>query len=341
MQIETKDPIINVTNESARVMKLLTNFPVYEGCLGQYGDPYGLARDCTELGLDGLEIVWGEDDFVSVQPHPDIVVGYHLLFFSTWVDFWQGNEAALLEEFGTWDAVRHCYGADTRLELVARFRRDLQRALDFGAEYAVFHVSDVRMLEGFTYEFSHTDRQVCDCACELVNELFDGIDADIMLLVENQWWPGLTFRDPAMTQYLIDGIEYANAGIMLDTGHLMNTNTNLRSQAQAARYIQECYDAHGPLRERVLGLHLHQSLSGEYVQRTRGIIPADFKGSYEERFATSYRHILEIDRHEPWTDPVVADLVRHIGPTWVNNELSGASREQHLASVRTQLAALA
>lgn len=321
-------------------VKLLTNFPVYDGCLDHYGGADGLARDCAELGLDGLEIVWGDDEFVREQPDPDLVVGYHLLFFSTWVDFWQGNEAALLEEFGTWDAVRRCYGAETREGLVARFRKDLRRAIDFGAEYAVFHVSDVLMHECFTYEFSHTDRQVCDCACELVNEVFDGMSADIALLLENQWWPGLTFCDPAMTQRLLDGIEHENTGIMLDVGHLMNTNTGLRTQEQAARYILDCYDAHGPLREHVRGLHLHQSLSGAYVERTKGVVPADFSGSYEERFASSYRHVLQIDRHEPWTSPVVGDLVRQIGPTWVNNELSRTSRGQWLARLRTQLRAL-
>ena len=321
-------------------MKLLTNFPVYEGCLDEYGGIEGVARDCAELGLDGLEVVWGDDDVAPEQLDSSLVVGYHLLFFSTWVDLWQGNEAALLAEFGTWEAVRNCYGTDTRAGLVERFRKDLQRAIDLEAEYVVLHVSDVLMHEGFTYEFSHTDRQVCDCACELANELMDGMDTDIALLVENQWWPGLTFCDPAMTQRLIDGIAYDNVGIMLDTGHLMNTNTSLRSQAEATRYIKECYDAHGSLRERFRGLHLHQSLSGAYVERTRGCIPADFAGSYAERFATSYQHVLQIDRHEPWSDPIVADLVEHIGPTWVNNELSGQSRAQHLTYLRTQLATL-
>lgn len=321
-------------------MKLLTNFPVYEGSLERYGGSDALARDCAELGLDGLEIVWGEDDFVAEQPPVDLVVGYHMLFFSTWVDFWQGNQRALLAEFGTWDAVKRCYDAETRGELVARFRKDLRRAIGLGAEYVVFHASDVLMHECFTYEFSHTDSQVCDCACELVNELFDGVSSDIVLLVENQWWPGLTFCDPAMTKRLLDGIEYSNIGIMLDTGHLLNTNTSLRSQAQAARYIRDCYDAHGPLRDYVRGLHLHQSLSGAYVERMRGIIPADFTGSYEERFATNYRHVLQIDRHDPWSDPAIAELVHHIGPTWVNNELPGKSRRQKLEQLRVQLAAL-
>ena len=321
-------------------MKLLTNFAVYDGCFSEFGSADELDRDCAELGLDGIEIVWGDDDNVAQVPHKDLVVGYHMLFFSTWVDFWLGDEAGLLEEFGTWDAVKNCYQAETRDELVARFRRDLLRAIDFGAEYVVFHVSDVLMRECYTYEFRHTDRQVCDCACELINQIFDGVDADLALLVENQWWPGFTFCDPAMTRLLIDGIAYDNVGIILDTGHLMSTNTSLRTQRQAIDYIRDCYDAHGSLARKVRGLHLHQSLSGEYVEKAKGFVPDDFTGTYEQRFGVSYGHVLNIDRHEPWTDPAIADLVRHIGPEWVTNELSGGSRAKHNERVRTQLAAL-
>ena len=321
-------------------MKYLTNFAIYNGCLDEYGSADALGRDCAELSLDGIEIVWGDEYDVASVPHKDLVVGYHMLFFSTWVDFWSGNKAALLDEFGTWDAVKRCYAAETRDELVDRFRRDLRRAIDFGAEYVVFHVSDVRMHECFTYEFSHTDRQVCDCACEIINQVFDGMNANLALLVENQWWPGFTFCDPAMTRHLIDGIEYDNVGIMLDTGHLMSTNTGLRTQEQALKYIRDCYDAHGDLAKKVRGLHLHQSLSGEYVEQSLGFVPEDFAGTYEQRFASSYRHVLNIDRHEPWTNPAVADLVRYIGPEWVTNELSFGSRAEHNERLRIQLAAL-
>lgn len=323
-----------------RIIKLLMNFPIYEGCLDDYGSAAELARDCATLGLDGLEVVWGCDDYVGELPDSQLIVGYHLVFFSTWVDFWKGDEAALLAEFGNWEAVRVCYGAETRAGLIARYRADLHRALDLGAEYVVFHVSDVLMHEGFTYEFSHTDREVCDCACELANQVLDGIDTNVAFLVENQWWPGFTFCDPAMTRRLLDGIAYDNVGIMLDTGHLMSTTTALRSQVQAARYIRDLYDAHGDMRELVRGVHLHQSITGEYVERTRGIIPGDFVGTYEQRFARSYQHILQIDRHDPWDDPVVGDLVRHIAPEWVNNELSAASRAQRNDRLLVQLRAL-
>ncbi|MBR0404166.1 MAG: TIM barrel protein [Eggerthellaceae bacterium] len=300
----------------------MTNFPVYQGCLDEHGGAAELSRECERIGIDGLEIVWGHEDYDGVLPDKDIVVGYHLTFFPSWVDFWKGREDRLLAEFGDWDTVRECYGGETRNDLIARCRKDFKRALDFQVEYVVFHVTDVLIHECYTYEFSHTDLEVCDCACELANEILEGMDTDVAFLVENQWWPGFTFCDPAMTRHLLDGIEYDNVGIMLDTGHLMSTNTNLRTQAQAARYVLERYNEHGDMREKVRGLHLHQSLSGEYVESVRGHIPEYLKGSYEERFALSYEHILSIDRHGPWTDPIVADVVREIAPEWVNNELS-------------------
>ena len=321
-------------------LKLLTNFAVYDGWLDEYDGVGDLERDCAELGLDGIEVVWGDDESVDPEPTSGLVVGYHMLFFSTWVDFWLGKKGALLDEFGTWEAVKECYGAETRDELVARFKRDLLRAIDFGAEYVVFHVSDVRMHECFSYEFSHTDRQVCDCACELINQVFDGVGANMALLVENQWWPGFTFCDPNMTHRLLDGIAHENTGIMLDTGHLMSTNRGLRTQGQAIDYIRECYDAHGDIAQKVRGMHLHQSLSGDYVNRSLGIVPDDFAGTYEQRFTSSYRHVLNIDRHEPWTDPAIGDLVRHIGPEWVTSELSYSSRAEHNERVRVQLDAL-
>ena len=321
-------------------MKLLTNFAVYGGWLDEYDGVGGLECDCAELGLDGIEVVWGDDESVDPEPTRGLVVGYHMLFFSAWVDFWLGKKEALLDEFGTWEAVKECYGAETRDELVARFKRDLHRAIDFEAEYVVFHVSDVRMHECFSYEFSHTDRQVCDCACELINQVFDGVGADLALLVENQWWPGFTFCDPNMTRRLLDGIAYDNTGIMLDTGHLMSTNRGLRTQGQAIDYIRECYNEHGDIAQKVRGLHLHQSLSGDYVNRSLGIVPDDFSGTYEQRFTSSYRHVLNIDRHEPWTNPAIGDLVRHIGPEWVTSELSYSSRTEHNERVRIQLDAL-
>lgn len=321
-------------------MKLLMNFPLYNGCLKEYGDMAGVASECDKLGLDGIEVIWDHLPYTEELPPKGLAIGFHMLFWSSWVDFWRGDEEALLRELGDWDMIRECYHCDTREGMVKQYKVDLQRAIDLQAEYVVFHVSEVKLEECFTYQFAHSDAEVIDCAIELINEILDGQDAHMAFLVENQWWSGFKFTDPKLTQRLLNGIEYDNKGIMLDVGHLMSTNTELRTQAQAASYIRDMYDAHGDLAPYVRGLHLHQSLSGEYVESQGYRVPDDLVGGYWDKYTRCYKHVLQIDRHQPWTDPVVADVVGHIGPEWVNNELSAWPRGPHSEAVATQLQAL-
>ncbi len=321
-------------------MKLLTNFPLYNGCLKEYGDMAGVAAECSKLGLDGIEVIWDHLPYTEELPPNDLAVGFHMMFWSSWVDFWKGDVEALLREHGDWGTVQECFHCDSREGIIQQYKVDLQRAIDLDAEYVVFHVSEVKIDECFTYQFDYSDREVIDCASELINEILDGMDAHMAFLVENQWWSGFKFTDPAMTRRLLDGIEYDNKGIMLDVGHLLHTNTTLRTQAQAADYILDRYDAHGDLASFVRGLHLHQSLSGEYVESQGYQVPDDLVGGYWDKFARCYKHVLQIDKHQPWTDPAVADVVSRIGPEWVNNELSAWPREAHSNAIATQLHAL-
>lgn len=325
-------------------MKHVTNFPLYDGCLKPYGSMEGVVADCNELGIDGLEVIWDHMPYTEELPPAGLSIGYHLMFWSQWVDFYRGDEQALMREFGDMDLVRDYYHGDTDDDMVALYKTDLQRAIDLGSEYVVFHVSEVSLEECFTYKFVHSDEEVIDAAAELVNRLLDGTDAKMAFLLENQWWPGLRFTDPALTKRLLDQVEYGNKGIMLDTGHLLHTNTSLRTQAQAAQYVRDCYDAHveAGLGDAIRGLHLQQSLSGAYVEEAGYKIPEGFFEieNYWDRYSKTYGHILQIDRHEPWTDPAIAEVVRHIAPEWVNHELSSWPREAHKEAVATQLAAL-
>lgn len=321
-------------------MKLVTNFPLFDGCLREYGDMAGLARDYRELGLDGLEVIWDHNPYTEELPPPGLAIGYHLTFNSYWIDFWRGRQAELLREFGTSEIMREYFRADTPDAYVNRYREDLQRAIDLGSEYAVFHVSDVSIEECFTYRFAHSDREIIDCATELINRILDGMDVHLAFLVENQWWPGFTFTDPAMTRRLLDGIEYENKGIMLDTGHLLHTNTRLRTQEQAVAYIHEMIDAHGDTAQAIRGMHLQQSLTGSYVEEWGFKVPDDLTGDYWQKFTRVYEHILSIDQHHPWTDPAIATVVDRINPEWLNNELSAWPRAPHREAVATQLDAL-
>lgn len=317
-------------------MKMLFNFPLYDTCLDDYGTAEGLAQACADLGCDGVEAIWGDTDYNGPSLR-DVTVGYHMTFWPDWLDFWNGDRTSLLRKFGNEAAWKKLYRGETREDMIAEYRRDLERAKGLGAEYIVFHVSDVSIEEGFTYRWLHTDEAVIDASCELINALTDGMDETPAVLVENQWWPGFTFTDPHLTERLLNGIRTENKGIMLDTGHLLSTNTALEDEKQAVAYIHEMLDLHGELSGCIRGLHLHKSLSGEYVRQHTGSLPGDMPEDYEARFIYSYPHILKIDRHEPWTEESIAGAVARMAPEWVNHELAGFGRKVHENAVRTQM----
>ncbi len=315
------------------------SFPVYDESMAEYGGPEELQGACRALGCSGIEALWGGDAAMDALPD-GFAPGYHLTFYPDWVDFWRGDETALLRKFGSRAAWEAFYGGPGREALAEQYRADLRRAARLGAKYVVFHVSDVSVEEGYTYRWEHSDREVLDAALELINLLFDETDYPFALLVENQWWPGFTFTDGAKTAYLLDGIHHANKGILLDTGHLMNTNPDLLTEADGIAYIHRMLDAHGGLARLVRGMHLHHSLSGPYVKAHTGRLPERMAGDYVARFGESYGHILQIDQHRPWTDPAIAGVIRRIGPEFLTHELScktRAQREQVVAAQRETL----
>lgn len=308
------------------------SLPVYTESIAEYSNEQGVDNACHALGCDGIEVVWGGDTVIDHFTH---AIGYHLIFYPDWVDLWNGNDKALLEKFGSRESYTSFYGGVGKETLLAQYEADLNRAVRLGVQYVVLHVSDVSLEEGYTYQWKHTNREVLDASIALIHALFDGKDYPFALLVENQWWPGFTFTDAVETQYLLDGIGFQNKGIMLDIGHLMNANCQLRTQEDGVRYVHKMLDAHGDLCQYVRGIHLHQSLSGEYVKTHTGSLPPLPK-EYLVRFGQSYSHILKIDRHEPWTDPTIASVIQRIAPQFLTHELSCKDRTSREQVVRLQ-----
>ena len=82
--------------------------------------------------------------------------------------------AALEAEYDTLKQAEEVFGSLEREGMIKPLTEDLETARRLGASYVVFHVSDVKMTELFTYTFSHTDEEVVDYTAELVNDLLDG-----------------------------------------------------------------------------------------------------------------------------------------------------------------------
>lgn len=289
-------------------------------------------------GFDGVELmVCGEDERGIIQPGD--VVGLHMSCFYYWLDFWKGDLERCKEEFGTPDVAYTCYGGTTRQALVDRFHADLDHAKKYGAEYMVFHISDSSSRETLTGRYAHTDEEVIDAACELINEALPADEDGPVLLLENLWEPGLTFTRPEMTQRLLEGVRYPKKGIMLDTGHLLHTNLSLRSQKEGVEYIHRCLDAHGELCRYIRGVHLNQSLTGTYMKRVRKA-PPKLSDDYNEKMGQLFEYVFQADQHKPFVCPGVRDLVERITPDYLTFEFISNDLDQHKSMLRRQRRAL-
>ena len=312
------------------------NFPISKQFIEAYESWDNLRRQIGALGLDGIEAIADPVDLDPAFP-PELVSGYHITFYADWLDFWRQDKPKLLAKFGSMETAERFYQARTPDDLLRQFRDDLQFGLRFHPPYMVFHVTDVSLEENWTYRWLHSDYEVMDASIELINLLLRDVEPTFDFLVENLWWPGFTFTDPEKTEYLLSRIRYPRVGIMLDTGHLMNANTSIRTQADGVRWVLENLEKHGALSERVLGLHLHQSVSGAYVRAHTGAVPENFGGDYYRDFFECYSHVQRIDRHRPWTNPECARIVDAVQPRYLTHELSPSRHETLLRDVRRQI----
>ena len=315
------------------------NFPIMQSCIAPYGSWEALDKKLKALGLDGVEGIWDPDEIDETFPAA-MLTGCHLIFYPDWLDFFRQNVPELLRKFGSMETVERAYRGSRPEDLVEQYRADLARAIRYGAKYMVFHVSDVSQEEGWTYRWLHDDYAVLDASLEIINELLRGREPNFDFLLENQWWPSFTFTDPKKTEYLLSRVDYPRVGIMLDTGHLMNTDLSIRSQKQGAAYILERYRAHGELGKAVLGMHFHQSLSRDYVRGHVGTYPESVPRDFFEGFSANYYHVQHIDRHNPWTVPEAGLIVHEIAPKYLTHELAGKKHCSQLAAVKRQLEAV-
>lgn len=301
--------------------------------LSEYADADDLEASCFPH-CDGFEMICAGEDSRGIL-RPQSVIGVHLSFYSYWLDFWNNDARRLTSEFGSLEVCRGFYGGSGRETLINRFQRELDEAQQLGARYVVFHVSDVTLEETFTNCYHHTDEEVIDAAAQLINMLLDGRGYTFDFLMENLWYPGLRLTDPTLTQRLLDQVHFPKKGLLLDTGHLLHTNTSLRSEEDACRYLHSTLDRHGDLCRFIRGVHLHQSLSGEYVERARQQIPP-MEPDYYDRFAQSYAHVGRIDTHQPMLFTGTRALIERIRPHYLVYEFLAHSRAEQQKLLRMQ-----
>lgn len=312
-------------------MLQLFNLSTYEEDLQLFSRDSGkLSTFLANHSLDGLELLIDQPWEAAVIPQR-FVKGVHLRYWSNWLDFWQGRKRDLLDQFETRAAVSSYFGGFDRQALVEKYRLELGKAIAAGAEYAVWHVSNARLQELFTYRFAYTDEQVIDATIELVNAVMEGISSNISLLFENLWWPGLTLTNARLVAKLLERIDYPHKGIMLDTGHLMNTNHALRTQQQGIQFILATLRQLGELKDAICGIHLHSSLSGSYAIESI----AKEGRNFDKHHIMS--HVLKLDQHQPFEQPDAYQIVEYVKPRYLVHEfLAGGLPELSQAITKQQ-----
>lgn len=313
-------------------MYRMINLVNYDSELERFKDKEDLIQFYSKYGINGIELqkVQGLQEKYL---HQDMIIGIHLPFFSTWVDFYKGDMDKVLKEYGSMEVVEQIYGGTDKSAIIKVYREQLEYAHRIGAKYVVFHVCDVSIEESFTGRFMHSDEEVIDVSCKLINELLNGKDYQFDFLMENLWWPGLNFKNPSMTKRLLDGVNYKKKGIMLDTGHLMHTNEDLKTLEEALEYIKAVVNELGPLKEYIKGMHLHQSLTGERAKSMRDS-KTELKQDYWERMCQVYEYIFQLDEHKPFVCEGIKEFIEEMNPQYLTYEFITRNREEHEAYLK-------
>jgi len=303
-------------------------------------DRYSSREDICEMfkKFDGLELMYfGDHDFIT----PDMVTGVHLNCKETWLDFWLQDEERLIAEFDDLQTVERFYGSLDPHILVDKIKENMRVAHKYGAEYVVYHVCETTIPETLTFTRSHTNEEVIDALCDLMNEVFEDEDGSVALLLENLWYSGLTITDPTATKRLMDGIRYPNKGIMFDTGHLLHTNLDLRSQEEGLEYINRMLDEHeqAGLLNYFRGMHLQQSITGEFCKELIAN-PVELAPTWPERNFQVFTNIFKIDLHQPFTCKGVRQMVDRLPLEYLTFEYITDDRHQHQEFIDAQWAAL-
>ncbi|HEY3426801.1 MAG TPA: TIM barrel protein [Negativicutes bacterium] len=283
--------------------------------------------------LDGLEMMLCAPWNRHVHK-PEWIQGVHLRFWPCWLEFWRGEQAQLLRQFGSEQKIKDFYGALTREAWLNIYRENIRAATQTGAKYLVFHVSHTQLAEVFTWQFRTSDREVIEASIEVINELAAEIPEGVALLFENLWWPGLTLKDRELTALLLDNVKHRNVGIMLDTGHLMNTNQELKTETEGVDYILTLLSNLGEYRHYIKGIHLHQSLSGEYVKGSKVNPIPDYT------MQDLMKHVMKIDQHQPFSTPEVQRIIDYVQPDYLVHEFLQNSWDDWGKKIRQQQQAL-
>lgn len=262
-----------------------------------------------KYGIDYFELIkYSDIDNSSLKKK---IKGYHLRFFPTWLDLYFYSKEELLLRLGEEKNIRSLCGGITKDEMLEYYKKELERAKGLEVEYVVLHACNIDIFESMTYNFRFSDMEILEKVVEFVNEIFDNEKYNFTLLLENLWWPGLKLTSYLEVDYLIKNIKYKNTGFMLDTGHMLNTNLELKNSDEGVDYILENLENLKEYKNYIYGVHLNLSLSGEYVKRSIEL-NKERRLNLKEVLNEIYFHVEKIDYHFPFDNMRIKEVLKEL-----------------------------
>ena len=159
------------------------------------------------------------------------------------------------------------YCASTPEKLQDSFCRNLCRATDFAAAYAVVHVSHLELEEVFTQSCRYGSREILSAVASFFNTIcsrYPSGEPPVTLAFENVRSWGLTFRSRDEVEYFTGLLTFDNWMVVLDTGHLMN-GLKVKIESEGIQDVLRTLSLlPGETMKKVRAVHFHCSTSGEY-----------------------------------------------------------------------------
>ena len=278
-----------------------------------------------KYGFDGFELIkFFDGDNSSLKKY---IKGYHMRFFPSWMELYLEDFNSLYDELKDEKYFKSLCGGHNKKELIEYYKRELKIAKELEVEYVVFHACNVKVTEAMTYDFKYSDREVLDAVISIINEIFEDGEYNFKLLFENLWWSGLRLTNKEEVEYLLNGVKYKNIGFILDTGHMINNNRDIKNSKEGIEYIKKNIEKIGEYKNLIYGMHLNYSLSGEYVNRA--IKENKEKNlSIEDIMNNVYQHVGSIDYHDPFEDKEILDVINSLPIEYLVFELIGDTREE-------------
>ncbi len=328
-------------------MEYLINMPLNCQSVDEFASEQALRDFYGQYRCQGIEgILVGAD--VSPKIKPDMVHGLHLSFYPTWMPLWENDRTALTTEFGSKAAWTQFYQAKDKEALIDIYGQQLKKAHELGVEYVVYHVGDTTLKDLYNFDPLKIDAakqlRLLDETVDFVNTLYERFGAfmDYDFLFENLTIGGMSLLDTDFPTALLDQVKIPNIGIVLDTGHLTNTNLKLKSQAEACNYILDVLDNNRAILPHIKGMHINCSVQTRriFFDEVNKNSPLNKDASYLDQFAQVYGLIGKVDMHLPFDDAAIQRVVDCIQPDFIVNELAHHNHDEWGQRISTQMTAL-